>query len=260
MHAFVTRVRKWAARIKRDGLTLWFASKHPATPWYVQGAYGLSPKEAGLLITPLALCITLGAIVNGRIVARLADPNRLPSMGFALLLVTCVGLAAAGRDASHGLLLALMFSGGLGFGFIFMNLTLFTQTLAERAHLGIATALLQSLRLVGGMLGTAIVGSLVSLLYRGGVDRLFAGQGASQWAAPFRDPRLLLDAQTRTLPLQQLASNGHDAALLLDGSRLALVQAIDAGIALAAVAALCGLWLMRGLPLVDLRTGAQSKR
>ncbi|MDR2155953.1 MAG: DUF1232 domain-containing protein [Burkholderiaceae bacterium] len=41
----------WARRIKRDGVTLWFAGKHPQTPWYAKAlglfvvAYALSPVD-----------------------------------------------------------------------------------------------------------------------------------------------------------------------------------------------------------------------
>ncbi|MCZ8254185.1 MAG: YkvA family protein, partial [Polaromonas sp.] len=44
-------VKSWAKRIKRDGMTLWFAGKHPATPWYAKAlglfvvAYALSPID-----------------------------------------------------------------------------------------------------------------------------------------------------------------------------------------------------------------------
>lgn len=44
-------VRAWAKRIKRDGVTLWFAGKHPRTPWYAKAlgvfvvAYALSPID-----------------------------------------------------------------------------------------------------------------------------------------------------------------------------------------------------------------------
>lgn len=227
-------------------------------PLLFQGAYGMSPKDAGLLITPLVLCITLGAIVNGRVVARLANPNRLPLMGFALLFATCVGLVAAGRHASFGMLLALMFGGGLGFGFVFMNLTLFTQTLADRSHLGIATALLQSLRLVGGMLGTALVGSMVTLLYRRGVERLFAEHGASALAAPFADPRILLDASLQEAQMRRLTESGLDAGALLDGTRIALGSAIDSGIALGALLMAAALWQLWRLPTVDLHTRNQA--
>lgn len=46
-----SRLRAWSKRIKRDGLTLWFAGKHPRTPWYAKAlgvfvvAYALSPID-----------------------------------------------------------------------------------------------------------------------------------------------------------------------------------------------------------------------
>jgi uncharacterized membrane protein YkvA (DUF1232 family) len=45
------KLRSWARRIKRDGVTLWFAGKHPMTPWYAKAlgafvvAYALSPID-----------------------------------------------------------------------------------------------------------------------------------------------------------------------------------------------------------------------
>ncbi|GKS95341.1 YkvA family protein [Acidovorax sp. SUPP2825] len=44
-------LKAWAWRIKRDGVTLWFACKSPATPWYAKAlgvvvvAYALSPID-----------------------------------------------------------------------------------------------------------------------------------------------------------------------------------------------------------------------
>jgi len=43
--------RRWAQRIKRDGVTLWFACKDARTPWYAKAlgvlvvAYALSPID-----------------------------------------------------------------------------------------------------------------------------------------------------------------------------------------------------------------------
>ena len=45
------RLTAWAKKLKRDGLTLWFASRHPGTPWYAKAlaatvvAYALSPID-----------------------------------------------------------------------------------------------------------------------------------------------------------------------------------------------------------------------
>jgi len=50
MKLFAT-LRGWAKTLKRDGVTLWFACKHPETPWYAKAlgvfvvAYALSPID-----------------------------------------------------------------------------------------------------------------------------------------------------------------------------------------------------------------------
>ncbi|KDD87997.1 PF06803 family protein [Bordetella bronchiseptica MBORD678] len=44
-------LKAWARRIRRDGVTLWFAVRHPGTPWYAKAlgllvvAYALSPID-----------------------------------------------------------------------------------------------------------------------------------------------------------------------------------------------------------------------
>jgi uncharacterized membrane protein YkvA (DUF1232 family) len=49
--AFLPRLREWARRVKRDGVTLWFACRHPGTPWPAKAlgafvvAYALSPID-----------------------------------------------------------------------------------------------------------------------------------------------------------------------------------------------------------------------
>ena len=45
------QLRGWAKKVKRDGVTLWFASRHPFVPWYAKAlgvfvvAYALSPID-----------------------------------------------------------------------------------------------------------------------------------------------------------------------------------------------------------------------
>jgi uncharacterized membrane protein YkvA (DUF1232 family) len=45
------RLKAWAQGLKRDVMTLWFALKHPQTPWYARAlaavltAYALSPVD-----------------------------------------------------------------------------------------------------------------------------------------------------------------------------------------------------------------------
>lgn len=45
------RLRGWAKKVKRDGVTLWFAARHPDVPWYAKAlgvfvvTYALSPID-----------------------------------------------------------------------------------------------------------------------------------------------------------------------------------------------------------------------
>lgn len=49
--AFGEQLKSWAKKVKRDGVTLWFATKHPGVPWYSKAlgafvvAYALSPID-----------------------------------------------------------------------------------------------------------------------------------------------------------------------------------------------------------------------
>ncbi|WP_248800722.1 MFS transporter [Pseudomonas sp. MWU13-2105] len=211
-------------------------------PLLLQGSYGYSPQDAGLLITPLALSITLGAIVNSRIVTRLRNPNLLPLCGFVALLLACLGLAIAGRSASFKVLLGLILLAGLGLGFILLNLTVFTQTLAERQFLGIATALTQSLRLVGGLLGTASMGVLVNLLYSANLQRLFIAHGHADGLALYADPQILLRPDAAL----------HEHAQWLNLARDALARSVGIGLLLCAGIGVLALFILHRLPPVKL--------
>lgn len=211
-------------------------------PLLLQGGYGYSPATAGLLITPLALSITVGALINNRVMMGLANPNILPLLGFSVLLTACLSLSMIGANASFEGLLLLILGAGIGLGFVLLNLTVFTQTLAENQYLGIATALQQSLRLVGGLIGTALMSTLVNLLYGYFLRAQLAAHGQNTAYATLRDPQVLLShAEQHSPELLKLAQG-------------ALVQAIDVGLLGCALAGLGAVVLLRRLPAVDLHT------
>jgi predicted MFS family arabinose efflux permease len=222
-------------------------------PLLLQGGFGLSPKDAGVVVTPLVVFITIGSIVNGRIVTRIRRPNAMLFVGSALLACACAGTALATRASPHAVLMGLMMLGGIGLGFLLPNLTVFAQETAGREHLGIATALLQSLRMIGGMFGAAVTGTLITHLYARGVTNALQADHAMQWWTTMRDPQILVNREAQQTLLEALAHAGHDGARLLELAREALVAAIHAGIAVAAVVALIALWQCRRVPHVSIR-------
>ena len=70
------RLRRWAKSVKRDGVTLWFAGRHPGTPWYAK-ALGLF--VVGYALSPIDLI-----------------PDFIPVLGYVddlILLPACIWLA-----------------------------------------------------------------------------------------------------------------------------------------------------------------------
>lgn len=173
-------------------------------PLLYQGGLGLSPKEAGLLITPFAVSITVGSIANGRIVTRLKHPNAMLYVGVALFGGAVLALTQQDDRTLHTVIMLTMALGGIGIGLMLPNLTLFTQACAERTQLGIATATLQSMRMIGSMLGTAITGVLITHRY------------AAMVSPPLKDPQMLVN------PGQSLPAD------LIDAARHGLITAVHA--------------------------------
>lgn len=226
-------------------------------PLLLQGGFGLAPKDAGLVVTPLVVFITIGSIVNGRLVTRIPNPNAMMFVGFALLAMSCLGVIVATRLTPHAMVMGFMTLGGLGLGFVLPNLTVFAQQTAGREHLGIATALLQSLRMIGGMFGAAMTGTLVTRMYASGVRQALDADGALQWLAQMRDPQILVNREAQRTLIDQLAHAGHNGALLLETARETLVGSIHAGIAVAMVVAVVSIWQCRRVPPIKIKRAAE---
>ncbi|MDB5776307.1 MAG: transporter [Herbaspirillum sp.] len=220
-------------------------------PLLFQGGFGMSPQHAGLLITPLVTCITVASILNGRLITRIPRPNAMLYIGFICIALSSLGMALMQRTSPLGFMLTVMLIGGLGFGLVLPNLTIFAQQTAAREYMGIATALLQSLRMVGGMLGTAIIGMMVNHMYASGVRQTLEESHGEQWLDAFKNPEILLNQSAQQTLMTQTAQSGHNGLAMLDAARDALVGSIHLGVALAIIAALIAVWMTRRVPLVS---------
>ncbi|OZI30175.1 MFS transporter [Bordetella genomosp. 10] len=221
-------------------------------PLLLQGGFGLSPKDAGLLVTPMVAFITVGSITNGRIVTRIKNPNHMLYVGCFLLCLATAGVITTHHYTPRALIAIYMLLAGLGLGFVMPNLTVFAQQTAGRAHLGIATALLQSLRMIGGMIGTAVVGTMVNHSYVSGVESALAASQAGHWMAQLDDPQILVNPEAQSDFLGQVAAAGSNGASLLEVARESLVSAIHDGQIVVLVVAILTLWGVRRVPPIRL--------
>lgn len=229
-------------------------------PLLLQGGFGMTPQTAGLLVTPLVVFITVGSITNARIIVRISNPNYMLYTGFSLLLASCTGFVFTYENTATWIVVLYMSLGGMGLGFIMPNLTVFAQETAGRSQLGIATALLQSLRMVGGMLGMAVVGTLVSRHYASGVDYAVQNVDSTAWLGLLKDPQILVNAGVRQSFLVRLHDLGLDGASYIEGARVALVSAIHWGLLAALLVTLVALFWVSRVPLIRLSRTAKTNK
>jgi EmrB/QacA subfamily drug resistance transporter len=219
-------------------------------PLLFQAGFSMSPHSSGMLITPLLFGTSVGSMINNRIVTQIRRANAIMFVGFALSTLACLGVVALNGTEPHVVWMACMGVSGLGLGLAGTSLTLCSQQLVSRDHLGATTALLQSLRTLGGMLGTVMTGALMGKLYARGVYRSLDAYQATQWFKSFASPTLLVDRAEQTALINRLILAGHAGGRMMHAAREALVNSIHIGLVVAAAAALAGLCLACFVPPV----------
>jgi hypothetical protein len=155
------------------------------------------------------------------------------------------------------ILAALLSSGGLGLGFLLNNLNVFGQQIVGRARVGIFTALLQSTRMIGGMLGTAALGALITHGYAARMGTLVHGiTGASfpekEWLMRLANPQILVDAPARAAAGIALASAPLAGDFLIETARQTLVGSVHQGLMVLAALIIVALALVRLVPDITL--------
>jgi EmrB/QacA subfamily drug resistance transporter len=129
-------------------------------PLYLQTTTGATPTEAGLLLVPMMLGITVSTNLAGRGIARTGRYKRYPVAGAAMMTLALIELAAAAGSPSRltiGIGLAIF---GLGFGMVGQVLIVAVQNAVDRGRLGVAMAATSFSRGLGGAIGAALLGAV----------------------------------------------------------------------------------------------------
>jgi EmrB/QacA subfamily drug resistance transporter len=130
-------------------------------PLFAQGALGMTATQAGSLLTPLMLAWVTMSIVVGRLILRISFKS-LTIAGFAVLTAGFVALANFHRDTPSIWLYVDLALIGTGLGLTMLTLLIAVQQAVDRTQLGIATSLNQFSRAIGGALGVAVMGAVLT--------------------------------------------------------------------------------------------------
>ena len=179
---------------------------------YLQSVLGYSALGSGVRVIPISIGMILGAGSGTKLVDRLGT-KVVVATGLAVSGAGLGILSLATMDSGYGLVAAALAVCGIGIGLSMAPATdsIMGAVPADKASLG--SAVNDTTRMVGGTLGVAILGSILSSSYRSNVaDSVAQLHGTAAAVAHDRlQGALAVAAQIGGAPGRQLAYNADSA-------------------------------------------------
>ncbi|AXG77509.1 MFS transporter [Streptomyces paludis] len=167
--------------------------------FYLQSVRGYSALQSGLLILPLAAAQMVFA-PRARLVVDRFGARAVCTAG---LLLVGAGLAAFGffdETTPVWVLCVVFFVQGTGMAHIMPPVTVAIMQALPREKAGSGSAINNTFRQVGGALGVAVLGSVLSATYRSGIDGHLDGVPAAARDAAGESIEATLGAAARLAP------------------------------------------------------------
>ncbi|MFL6375812.1 MAG: MDR family MFS transporter [Pyrinomonadaceae bacterium] len=164
-------------------------------PLFAQGTLGMTATQAGSLLTPLMLSWVSMSIIVGRLLLRIGY-RVITIFGFLVLSGGFILLSNFQRTTPVYWLYVDLVLVGMGLGLTMLTLLIAVQQAVERSDLGTATSLNQFFRAIGGALGVAVMGAVLTSGLASQLIKAAGGSGvlsASQAEALASNPNGLID-------------------------------------------------------------------
>ena len=129
---------------------------------YFQIARGMTPTHAGLMTVFMVGGLVISSMVTGRIITRTGTWKRYLVAGMVAVVVGVALLSQINETTSLTVLAVDMAILGLGLGATMQNLVLSVQNNTAQSDMGAASSLVAFSRSLGGSIGVAALGAVLS--------------------------------------------------------------------------------------------------
>lgn len=207
---------------------------------YLQQVHGMSPVDAGVRMLPMTGIFIVASPLAGALTNRFGP--RLPLvLGMVITAVAMFGLSRIGVDADYVQIWPWFVLIGLAFGFV---LVAGTEAIVGNApaHLaGVAGGLQQTASQIGGVLGTAVLGTVLSTKVGDVLFDRLTGSGVPEAAAQKLSGQTAYVAQG-VAPVPP-GTPGRAAEAITNGSHLAFMDGFQSSMTVAGVVAVAAAFI-----------------
>lgn len=163
-------------------------------PIFVQGVFGDSASNSGLVLMPMMLGVVAGSQVGGVMSTRTSYRNTM-LLSAACFMVGMLLLGTLSPETSRLMVTLYMILSGFGVGFSFSVLNMSAIHPFDMRRRGAATSTTTFIRSLGMTLGISIFGIVQRNVFTNQITDAFQGQ--SQGAFAGQDPATALTPETR---------------------------------------------------------------
>jgi EmrB/QacA subfamily drug resistance transporter len=141
-------------------------------PLFLQVAKGATPTGSGLQMLPQMAGMLLTSIASGQLISRTGRYKIFPLLGTAIMTAGLFLLSRMTVETSTLAAAGIMLVMGLGLGMVMQVLVIAVQNAVDYSDLGVATSGATLFRLIGGSVGTAVLGAIFAIQLGGELVRL----------------------------------------------------------------------------------------
>jgi EmrB/QacA subfamily drug resistance transporter len=206
-------------------------------PLFFQGVLGLSATQSGSFLTPMVLGQVFGSFSSGQVLARTGGHYRIQgAVGLALMVAGLALLTRITPETSYAMAVVDIVLVGFGLGITLPLYTIAVQNAVSYNILGAATSAVPFFRSMGGAVGLAILGSVMTNRFTSDfitklpetIKAIIPPQTLSLMA---HNPEVLVSAQSQDQLKNLFNQAGSQGAALYQQTMEILRQALNSGLA-----------------------------
>jgi EmrB/QacA subfamily drug resistance transporter len=182
-------------------------------PIYLQAVKGLSPTASGLALLPAILGIFSTSISSGQLITRTGRYKIYPIIGGVVLTVAMFLLAQLQVDTPFWQVFLYEYLFGAGLGFTLQTIVTAVQNAVEFRDMGAATSSATFFRQMGGSIGAAVFGAVLSSRLAIYLAERLAAAGAQPGAGTGINPNDVQAIQRLSGPAKTLVLGAFTDAL-----------------------------------------------
>ena len=142
---------------------------------YFQIVNGLTPTQAGLRLIPMTLGMILTSVVAGRLISKTGRYKVFPILGMGCMTIALALLGMLTTSTAAWQLAFYLFIMGIGMGQVMQVMTMAVQNAIPPKEMGAGTAAIGFFRSLGGAIGSAVFGAILTSRLRANLPKGLSG-------------------------------------------------------------------------------------